>query len=398
MDSKSYSLTIAGKECLESGVHKAVIFKDVLELAFFENDQLIKTASLAPDRASFFRTIDATKAKIKLICKRLGIDETQLIYKDESLATPEKLIYKALILAKMIYTMLIPIQWVIVFKHQNDQKWRKIIPDSSVFQADPFLVYKNEKYYVFYEELKFEDYHGYLKAAELDVENGKLINNKIILKLDYHLSFPNVFEENGTFYMIPESGESHSVDIFECTDFPYVWQKKQTLIDNIQAVDTTPLKTKDGNWYLFTSEIVEGASCDDELTIYKSTDLLNQPFTKLYQDPVISDVTNARMAGHFIQREGEIIRVSQNCGKRYGYQANLNKVIQIEDGYQEELIETIKPSQGALGFHTYNQAHEIIIGDMEIALFDWYSLKRFVGGNLRRLFEIILGKNNSSKN
>ncbi len=398
MEAQAYSLTIAGKESLESGVYKAVIFDNALELAFFKNGKLIKTASLAPDRASFYRTLKATKAKIKLICKRLDIDESQLNYDTQSLATPQKLVYKALILAKMIYTMLIPIQWVIVYKHQQDKKWRKIIPDSNVFQADPFIVYKNDKYYVFYEELKFEDYHGYLRAAELDVENGKLINDKIILKLDYHLSFPNVFEENDTFYMIPESGDSHSVNLFECTEFPYLWQKKQTLINNIQAVDTTPLKTKNGAWYLFTSEIKEGASCDDELSIYKSADLLNQPFNKLYQDPVISDVTNARMAGHFIKRDGEIIRVAQNCGKRYGYQTNLNKVLQIEGGYQEELIETIKPTQGALGFHTYNQAHEVIIGDMEIARFDWYSLKRFVGGNLRRLFEIILGKNNSSKN
>ena len=406
MDKQIFSLTIADKENLEAGVHQAVIFNDVLELAFFKEGQLIKTVSLAPDRASFYRTLEATKAKITLISKRLDIDESQLSYKTQTLGISQKLIYKSLILAKMIYTMLIPIQWVIVYKHQHDKKWRKIIPDSSVFQADPFIVYKDDKYYVFYEELKFEDYHGYLRAAELDVKNGKLINDKIILKLEHHLSFPSVFEEDGSFYMIPECANSHSVDLFECTDFPYIWQKKQTLIDNIQAVDSTllkvaddsPLKSSDDTWYLFTTEITQGASCDDELSIYKSADLFTQPFTKLYQEPVISDVTNARMAGHFIQRDGEIIRMSQNCGKRYGYQANLNKVLQIEDGYKEELIETIKPSQGALGFHTYNQAHEIIIGDMEIARFDWYSLKRFIGGNLRRLFEIILGKDNSSKN
>ena len=122
--------------------------------------------------------------------------------------------------------------------------------------------------------------------------------------------------------------------------------------------------------------------------IYKSPDLLKHPFTKLYDKPVISDVSNARMAGHFIQRDNDIIRVSQNCGKRYGYKANFNRIIQIEDGYQEELIDTIKPAQGALGFHTYNQAQDIIVGDMEIPRFDWYSLKRFVGGNLGRLFEI----------
>ena len=283
----------------------------------------------------------------------------------------------------MLFEAFIPIQWVIVYKGKDEKKWHKIIPDSKVFQADPFVVFKDDKYYVFYEELKFEDYHGYLMVAELDIANNQLINEKIILKLENHLSFPNVFEENGTYYMIPECADSHRVDLYECTDFPYQWKHTRTLLDNIQAVDTTPLKTHDG-WYLFTSEIVDGADCNDELSIYKSANLLNEPFTKLYDEPVISDVTNARMAGHFIQHKGELFRVSQNCGKRYGHQANINKVSQIEGGYKEELVNTLKPDRSALGFHTYNQDHEIIIGDMEIARFDFYSLKRFVWGNIRK--------------
>jgi hypothetical protein len=277
---------------------------------------------------------------------------------------------------------------VIVYKDANEtntkSKWHKIVPDSKVFQADPFIVFKDDKYYVFYEELKFEDYHGYLMVAELDLANKKLINQKIILKLEHHLSFPNVFEEDGTFYMIPECADSNRVDLYECTSFPYKWEKKKTLLDNIAAVDTTPLKTDDG-WYLFTTEIIKGVGCNDELSIYKSADLLNKPFTKLYNEPVISDVTNARMAGHFIKRDGELFRVSQNCGKRYGYQANINKVLQIEDGYKEERIETLKPDFGALGFHTYNQDQNIIVGDMEIARFDGYSLKRFVWGNIKKV-------------
>jgi len=397
MEKQAIRLTIAGKDNLESGVHKAVIFDDALELVFSQHGEIIKSASLAPDRASFYRTLEATKAKIKRISDRLGINESDLNYDPQHIAIAQKIIYKSLLLSKLIYSMLIPVQWVIVFKHPKDKKWRKIIPDPNVFQADPFIVYKDKKYYIFYEELKFEDYHGYLRAAELDVKNGKLINDQIILKLEHHLSFPNVFEENGRFYMTPESADSKRIDLYECTDFPYSWQKKQNLLENISAVDTTLLKTEDA-WYLFTSEILEGAACDDELSIYKSSDLFNQPFTKLYEQPVITDVKNARMAGHFIQRDGELVRVSQNCGKRYGHQANFNRVLKIEGGYEEELIESIKPSQGAFGFHTYNQAHEIIVGDMEIARLDWYSLKRFIGGNLRRLFEIVLSKNNSDKN
>ncbi len=377
-----YSLTVTGKPSLQQGLHKAAVGNGCVELEFSENGKIIKRASLAADRTSLFRTQEATKAKIDLICQRLGINESQLDYDRSDLSKLKTIGYKLLFLKKMLFEAFIPIQWVIVYKNINEKKWHRIIPDSKVFQADPFVVYKDDKYYVFYEELKFEDYHGYLMVAELDIANNQLINEKIILKQENHLSFPNVFEENGRYYMIPECADSYRVDLYECTDFPYQWKHTKTLLDNIQAVDTTPLKTDQG-WYLFTSEIVKGADCNDELSIYKSTDLLTEPFTKLYDEPVVSDVTNARMAGHFIKHDGDIFRVSQNCGKRYGHQANVNKVLQIEGEYKEELVNTLKPDRGALGFHTYNQDNEIVIGDMEIARFDFYSLKRFVWGNIK---------------
>lgn len=384
----NYTLTIAGSSSLHDGAHKASIYDNSLELIFSKNDEIIKQVNLATDRTSFSRTLEATKNKVALICERLGINEQQLDYDRSELSKREKLTYKFLFLKKLLFEAFISPQWAIVYKNKadvaNNKKWHKIIPDSKVFQADPFIVFKDDKYYVFYEELVFEEYHGYLVVAELDIKNNRLINDKVILRLEHHLSFPNVFEEDGIYYMIPECADSHCVDLYECTSFPYEWKKKRTLLDNIQAVDTTPLKTKDG-WYLFTSEHKKGADYNDELSIYKSTDLLNEPFTKLYDEPVISNVTNARMAGHFIQKDGEIFRVSQDCGKRYGHQVHINKVLQIEDGYKEEKVETLKADFGALGFHTYNQDHDIVIGDMEVARFDPYSLKRFVGGNIKRV-------------
>ena len=390
----NYSLTIAGCNSLLKGIHKASVGDGCVQLLFAKDGENIQQASLAADRTSLSRTLQATNEKIDLICSRMGINKSDLQYDRTQLSKPTKLAYKLLFLKKMLIEAFIPMQWIIVYKTSNENKWHKIIPDSKIFQADPFIVLKDEKYYVFYEELKFEEYRGYLRAAELDIKNNRLINDQVILDLDYHLSFPNVFLENGTYYMIPESEENNSVDLFECTSFPYEWKKKQTLIDNIRAVDTTPLKTKDG-WYLFTSEGAKGADYNDELSIYKSTDLFSSPFQKLYDEPIISDVTKARMGGNFIQKDGEVIRVSQDCGKRYGHQVKLNKVIQIENGYVEEPLETISPTQGAIGFHTYNQANDIIIGDMEIVRLDMYSLKRFVGGNLRRIFEIVLSKNNT---
>ncbi len=379
-------LTISGFDHLQRGVHRALLFYDKLDLAFFENDKEIKRVSLSPDPVSFHNTLLNTQAKIKLVCERLGIDENKLNYDKSPLKAPEKFAYKGLFLAQMLYKMFIPMQWVIVYKDLNlaNDSWHKIIPPKEVFQADPFILYKDGKHYVFYEELQFADYHGYLAVAELDTKQGKLVNAHTILKLDYHLSYPQVFEENGTFYMIPESAENHTVDLFECTDFPYQWKKKKTLLDNIQAVDSTLLKTDDAA-YLFLSEKVEGANFDDELSLYKSTDLLAKPFEKLYPEPIVSDVCNARMAGKFMHKDGEILRIAQDCGKRYGYRANINKVLQIENGYKEQKLQTIAPGSRALGFHTYNEDQGIAVADMLIARFDFYSLKRFIGGNLKRV-------------
>jgi len=388
-----YRLVIANSDHLHRGVHRALLFYDKLDLIFFENDTEIKHVSLSPDPVSFHNTLLRTQAKISLLCDRLGINEAALVYDKSPLKTPEKLAYKGLFVSQMLYKMFIPMQWVIVYKSLDTQgdvnknkngQWHKIIPPKEVFQADPFIVYKDDKHYVFYEELKFEDYHGYLAVAELDTKQGKLINAKTILKLDYHLSYPQVFEEDGQFYMIPESAENSTVDLFECTSFPYEWKKKQTLLDNIQAVDSTLLKTNDTT-YLFTSEKVKGANFDDELCIYKSNNIFIEPLNKVYEQPVVSDVSNARMAGKFIQKNGQIYRIAQDCGKRYGYRANINKVIQIENGYKEEKVETINPGKKALGFHTYNEDHGIAVADMLIARFDFYSLRRFIGGNIKRV-------------
>ena len=199
-----YTLTVAGCNSLDKGIHKASVSDGIVHLTFAKDGDNIRQASLAADRTSLSRTLQMTREKIDLICSRLGINESDLEYDRTKLSKPAKLGYKLLFLKKMLFEAFIPVQWIIVYKKTHEKKWRKIIPDSKVFQADPFVVFKDDKYYVFYEELKFEDYHGYLRAAELDIENNRLINDKVILNLDYHLSFPNVFLEKGRYYMIPE--------------------------------------------------------------------------------------------------------------------------------------------------------------------------------------------------
>ena len=126
---KKYSLQIAGKTNLHEGIHKAVIFDNALELVLFKDNKIIHRVSLSPDRASFHRTLQNTKDKISLICKRLNISEEELDYQQTPLSAWKKIRYKSLILLKMIYTMCIPTQWIIAYKAIDEDQWHKIIPE-----------------------------------------------------------------------------------------------------------------------------------------------------------------------------------------------------------------------------------------------------------------------------
>lgn len=40
--------------------------------------------------------------------------------------------------------------------------------------------------------------------------------------------------------MIPESSANKTIELWKCTEFPLKWEKHSNLIENIEAVDSTP--------------------------------------------------------------------------------------------------------------------------------------------------------------
>ena len=72
-----------------------------------------------------------------------------------------------------------------------------------------FLInYKNNNY-VFFENYSYESKKGKISCGILKTNN--LIEIKDVLCKDYHLSYPFIFEEEGNYYMIPETSENQKV-------------------------------------------------------------------------------------------------------------------------------------------------------------------------------------------
>ena len=85
---------------------------------------------------------------------------------------------------------------------------------------------------------------GDIAVAEFD-ENDHLLPPRVVLKENFHLSFPTVFDWRGEVWMLPETSADHSLTLYRCTQFPDKWEKVQAfsvgreLCDSI-IVDKTP--------------------------------------------------------------------------------------------------------------------------------------------------------------
>ncbi len=133
----------------------------------------------------------------------------------------------------------------------SHRDFRKIVPPKDRDWADPFIICKDDVYYVFFEELPYEEKKGHISVFEMD-QSGNYRAPTTVLEQSYHLSYPFVFEWRGHYYMIPESASNRTIDVYQCTQFPTEWRHHKTLMTNVTATDGTLLHYAD-KWWLFAA-------------------------------------------------------------------------------------------------------------------------------------------------
>jgi len=265
-------------------------------------------------------------------------------------------------------------RWIILY-HENENgrinpdlsAYKRIpLPSNDYFQADPFVVDEGEKSYLFYEELDYKTLKGYLLVSEYDETKKAFVQPKEILRKPYHLSYPNIFFHEGKYYMIPETHENESVDLYEAVSFPYEWKKIRTFFSDIKAVDAT-LHQKDGYWWMFVNIAAkEGFSLNDELYIYYCKDFRTDEWIPHAQNPVVTDVTTARPAGHLIEKEGKLFRPAQDCSGVYGRAMVFNEVLTLTPTeYEERVAQHIRAdfAEDLVAVHTFNHSKRFSVID-----------------------------------
>src|SRR5690606_4215327 len=121
------------------------------------------------------------------------------------------------------------------------------------YWADPFVVTRGGKHYVFIEEVMRTTDKGHISVMVAEA-SGRFEAPRTVLERDYHLSYPCLFEDEGTLYMVPESSANRSVELYRCIGFPDRWEFVCNLLENVYAVDPTLLR-HDGKWWLFANVV-----------------------------------------------------------------------------------------------------------------------------------------------
>lgn len=265
-------------------------------------------------------------------------------------------------------------QWILLYSFNRSAdfsttlyKYKRIIPPKDRFWADPIAVRKDDRYYVFLEELIYKENKGNAHIAVIEIdEHGNYNNPETVLKRDYHLSYPFVFEYKNELYMIPESMANRTIELYKCVSFPYKWEFVMNLKENIQAVDTT-IFIKDERVWMFTNiKENEGASNYDELFLFYADELLTTKWKPHPKNPVVSDIKSSRPAGALFVRNGVLYRPAQDCSHRYGYAIVLNEIqVLNEQDYREVAITAINPnwSKDLLATHSLSHAHKLTVID-----------------------------------
>jgi hypothetical protein len=228
------------------------------------------------------------------------------------------------------------------------------------FVADPFMVEVGDGWFMF-----FEIYDRDLERGVIGVAGSRdLLSWRyegLVLKEEFHLSYPYVFRRNDEYWMIPETGESSSVRLYRSVRFPWEWKLHATLLECPTPVDASVFE-HDGRWWMF---VETRGGRHDTLRLFHAPDLLG-PWSEHRASPLVEGNAHiARPAGRVVEFRGRPIRFTQDCATMYGRCVRAFEVTTLTtEAYEEaparkrEILMPRGRGWSRLGMH-HVDAHEL---------------------------------------
>jgi len=240
--------------------------------------------------------------------------------------------------------------------------WHDLPDDGFHFYADPFPIEVEGVPYLFVEDFDHRVGRGVISMVPFD-QSGPVGTPRPVLTHDVHLSYPFVLEDEGDYWMIPETSGAKTVELYRAVRFPDRWTRERILLDGIEASDVTPFR-HEGRWWL-SATVRTGGSFSDALYLW-SADRLQGPWRAHQKNPVLLDISAARPAGRVVTRHDRLIRPAQDGRRGYGAALTLAEITRLDDdGFEQRVVGDLAPGLLWPGqrLHTLNRAGRLEVID-----------------------------------
>lgn len=283
--------------------------------------------------------------------------------------------------------------WFVQYKEKDSDEWKFLKCQKGYWYADPMLfTYQGEKY-LFTEAFDMKLHIG--RIAVSSYVDGEFTVPKVIIRRPYHMSYPCVFEYKGEVYMIPETSQRGTLEIWKAQGNLYAWKKHGILLDKVRYADSTILQLN-GGVYLFSYE--DNYTDNDNTGEYITHVFELEPDTlRIAEIENIEHERNVkRPAGNFIlQPDEQIFRTTQNNIRTYGESMIVNQVTSIKPFAESKVCEILPESLcgGATNPHTlaYNAGLVVLDGQKKITVPFFYRkplFRKVVNRIYRLLYKI----------
>jgi hypothetical protein len=211
------------------------------------------------------------------------------------------------------------------------------------FVADPFIVRRNDTWYMFFEVMNADTKRGSIGVA---TSNDALAwaYQRLVLNEAFHLSYPYIFSSQNEYYMVPETLDAGVVCLYKADDFPSRWSCVARLLEGRFADPSIFQFNK--LWWLF---VCSTPYQHDTLQLYFSHELAG-PWTAHPQSPIVrGDKCRARPAGRILRLNNQLFRLAQDCGPRYGANVRAFRILKLTSTHYAEAEIDLSPILTASG-------------------------------------------------
>ena len=234
------------------------------------------------------------------------------------------------------------------------------------FLADPFAATYGNQTVMFVEDYHYSTRQGAISAVRIFPDGSYEIIPDIVRE-DFHLSFPYLFEYGGTRYMVPESSQVKAIRLYKCVQFPDRWEYLYDIMRDVDAKDTMVFEHS-GRWWLLTTMAPDGSNGQlAQLCVFSATSPLSKDWQPHPKNPVCFSPEFGRNGGLLRDADGTIFRVRQKQGFiQYGIMYSIAKITRLDtECYEEVTYCEVEPKffPGLVGTHHMHSNGGITVFD-----------------------------------